>query len=215
MRWLPQFLLCSDFVRLRTELGVRGRWEGGGREEHDDITPEQTMLRRTRSVLVRKNRGRGWQSRSIGIRFETFQDGRSGTLPRNEQVLSSLCARRGGGAGGRINPSRFTSVILRPPTTYATCLSQVFFTNEYVSHEHTLFSFFSSLYVCTYIYAYIFFLLDDRRRENRDDSRPRCVSIFGKRRMVGQKLEKSVTESTNEADEDRGLSDKKGRLDDL
>lgn len=33
--------------------------------------------------------------------------------------------------------------------------------------------------------------------------------------MVGQKLEKSVTESTNEADEDRGLSDKKGRLDDL
>ena len=66
-----------------------------------------------------------------------------------------------------------------------------------------------------YTYAYIFFLLDDRRRENRDDSRPRCVSIFGKRRMVGQKLEKSVTESTNEADEDRGLSDKKGRLDDL
>lgn len=155
MRWLPRFLLCSDFVRLRTELGVRGRWEGGGREEHDDITPEQTMLRRTRSVLVRKNRGRGWQSRSIGIRFETFQDGRSGTLPRNEQVLSSLCARRGGGAGGRINPSRFTSVILRPPTTYATCLSQVFFTNTFLTN--TPFSL--SFPLCTYahIYMHIYF----------------------------------------------------------
>lgn len=172
------------------------------------------MLRRTRSVLVRKNRGRGWQSRSIGIRFETFQDGRSGTLPRNEQVLSSLCARRGGGAGGVSTLHGLLPLFFdRPPPTRRACLrfsSRIRFSR---THPSLLLFLFVRMHI--YTYAYIFFLLDDRRRENRDDSRPRCVSIFGKRRMVGQKLEKSVTESTNEADEDRGLSDKKGRLDDL
>lgn len=113
------------------------------------------MLRRTRSVLVRKNRGRGWQSRSIGIRFETFQDGRSGTLPRNEQVLSSLCARRGEERGAY---QPFT-VYFRYSST-AHHLRDVLvsgFLHEYVSHEHTLFSFFSSSYVCTYIHMHIYF----------------------------------------------------------
>lgn len=82
------------------------------------------MLRRTRSVVVRKNRGRD-SGRSIGIRFETFttfQDGRSGTLRRNERALSSLYARRGGTRGAAYQAFTVTSVTLRPPRpTQHTC----------------------------------------------------------------------------------------------
>lgn len=95
-------------------------------EEQDDITPEQTMLRRTRSALVRKNRGRGWQSRSIGIRFRDVP-GRSlwdaSTQRAKSYLRYALVERRGRRGRGRINPSRFTSVILRPPTSYETCFS--------------------------------------------------------------------------------------------
>lgn len=137
------------------------------------------MLRRTRSALVRKNRGRGWRSRSIGIRFS--RRSRTVALGRFHATSESYLRYALGRGGGSVSTLHGLLPLFfdRPPPTRRRACS------TFSSRTHP-FLLFTRIYI--YICIYIFFP-STIERENRDEVLWLGAWVFLEiRRMVGTEI---------------------------